>query len=182
MHRVGNAMFQIAIGMAAATILVLTPRSTAATGNTLTIGATSGSRGAQVTFSVTFQAPGSSIVAGTTNDISYDPINTPVLSDAAGKPLCAASQALINLNKPVSFAFLPNGCSGSACNALRAIVSDSNGVLIPSGTILFTCTSAISQTASVGIYTLAGSNAQGSSADGFPILIATINDQITITN
>ncbi len=92
-------------------------------------------------------------VAGTQNDIGFDSINTPIAAFANGRPDCGVNP---DIGKgAASFAFLPSGCSGGGCTAMRAIVfSTDNSAPIEDGAALYTCTISIAPTARTGVYPL----------------------------
>ena len=121
------------------------------------LGVVAGSAGAQVTFGATLLAMGQS-VAGTQNDISFNPL-TPIVS-------CHPNLAI---NKgATSFAFLPNGCMvGVDCTGVRtAVLALDNLNAIPNGSTLYTCTVAISPSAPDGIYPLLTGNLVASTPGG----------------
>ncbi len=71
-------------------------------------------------FDVSFYSD--SIIAFTTGvqvDVGYDSQFTPVAAKADGTPDCTPNPAT---GKDMSFNFLPNGCSGSGCASIRAVV------------------------------------------------------------
>jgi hypothetical protein len=111
------------------------------------------SAGEQLTIDVglaTWNGP--ALVAGTQNDVVFDPINAPIRANADGRPDCAVNP---NINKTgTAFAFQPSGCHGTDCAAVRAIVlSFSNSDPIPSGP-LYTCQVAIAPQAAAAAYPL----------------------------
>jgi len=118
----------------------------AAQAQTLIVSNASGEPGLSATFTVTLSSGGTS-VAGTQNDIAFDPANIPVAAKANGKPNCTVNA---DIDKgATSFAFRPNGCSGTACTSIRALVLSTDNVdAIPDGSVLYTCTVNIASTAS----------------------------------
>ena len=169
----------VAIVIAAFALLLL--RRADAVGTTITLGAVSGTRGAQVLFGVTFQTPSAYGIA-TENDIYFNAVNTPILVGAGGKPSCNGSAALAGLNKSAAFSFLPSGCTGTACTTVRALVQDSGaGAPIPPGTTLYTCSAQIAATAPPGIYPLTAANVSVSTPEGEPEVAGGISGQITVT-
>ncbi len=153
------------------------PSAAEASGTTVTVGATSGHRGAVVSFSVSLQVSGN--IVASQNDIGFDSSNTPIRI-ASGKPDCTASPAMSSLGKSVSFVFLPHNCSGTGCNAVRAIINDNSGTDIPSGTTLYTCNIQISSSAPLGIYTLTAAAVSAAAPNGAKALVSGINGQVTV--
>jgi hypothetical protein len=94
------------------------------------------SPGTQVSVTATLHTNGA-LVAGTQNDISFD-LQAPIAANANGKPDCAVN---FDINKGATFfAFRPNGCSGTTCTTIRALVlSTDNTDQIPDGSVLYTC-------------------------------------------
>ena len=125
------------------------------------IGTASGRPGDTVTFGVTLF--GSETVAGTQNDIIFDP-DTPVLSNASGRPDCTVNPAIGK--DETSFSFEPAGCLAGACTGVRVLVLDlSNVDPIPAGALLYTCRASIAPTTVENHY-LACRNAGASDPDG----------------
>ncbi len=89
---------------------------------------------------------------GTQNDIGFDGTNTPILARSDGdSPDCVG---LLSSNL-AQFAFLPQGCTGSDCNGVRASVSALNGAsLIPEHASLYSCRVTIAPNAAPGTYPL----------------------------
>jgi len=93
-------------------------------------------------------------VAGTQNDITYDPKQLAIAQTSAGKPDCHANSQLGK--EGTAFNFQPPGCHGTSCNSVRALVlSLSNVDAIPSGSALYTCSVQIAPTAHAGTERLA---------------------------
>jgi len=100
-------------------------------------------------------AAGGAQIAGTQSDITF-PTNAVIAAKATGKPNCTVNP---DINKgATSFAFRPNGCSGAACTAVRALVlATDNTDPIPDGSVLFTCVIAVDASASGTLdYTFSG--------------------------
>jgi hypothetical protein len=96
--------------------------------------------------SVTLSA-GTAQVAGTQSTLTSDNRNATLNLKANGKPDCAVNPA-INKNGTM-FSNQPPGCSGSACNAVKALVlALDNTDVIPDGAVLYTCNVNIAATAS----------------------------------
>ena len=71
-------------------------------------------------------------------DIGYDSEHAPIAADSLGNPDCTANPAAGKSD--TSFAFLPAGCSGLGCTAVRATVrSLTDPSPIPQDVDLFTC-------------------------------------------
>lgn len=148
----------------AATLTPAASRGTYAA--SIDVGSASGAAGQQVTFEVTLSTMGKE-VAGSQNDINFDPINTPIASRTSGKPDCTVNA---NINKDATlFGFRPPGCSTGAgtCNAVRVLViADDNVEAIPDGSVLYTCRVNISDTAVLGRYALSTSGLSLSDSSG----------------
>jgi len=107
------------------------------------------------------------------NEIYFDP-NTPIIARADGRPSCTVIAPGKNRDADAvpspSFTFLPNGCQGSNCHGIRAlIVSFHNLDPIPDGTV-YTCKVHISQNAPLGAYPLQIYNVQGGVSTADPVL------------
>ena len=118
-------------------------------------------------------------VAGTQNDIAFDSINTSIAARPNGKPDCRANA---DIDKgATSFAFLPSGCSGSACTAVRAVVFATDNVApIADGEVLYTCTVHIAATAPLGVYPLSISGIVLSTPDGGRVSAATTSLSVVL--
>ena len=104
-------------------------------------------------------------LAGTQNDIAFDGSSISIAARPNGKPDCHVNADIDK--EATSFAFLPNGCSGSACTAVRAIVFATDNVApIADGAVLYTCTVHISAAAPSGVYPLLISGIVLSTPDG----------------
>jgi hypothetical protein len=157
------------------------PRAAAAE-VTIEVGSAAGRRGEIVVISVRLQTDGEP-VAGTQNDIDYDPRWVSFAALADGTPDCSANSSL---NKEASaFAFRPRGCDplGGDCRAVRAIVlSFQNIDAIPAGSILYSCRVEILEQAPLGEQRLSnhlvlwapppGGDRAGNAADGFVTVLA----------
>lgn len=147
---------------------------------TITVGSTRGARRQLVTFAVTLQTT-STDLPGLQADISFDRVNTPIGVNSSGGPDCTASSTLTGLGAGVSFVFLPSGCAGSACNAVRAVVMNTNaGASIPTGSILYTCNIRIGMSAANGIYPLDISGIVVSSGAGARAVVSGVDGQVTV--
>ena len=116
------------------------------------IGTASGALGQQVSFAVMLHT-GSAQVAGAQNDIAFDGINIRIAAKANGHPDCTVNA---DINKgATSFAFRPNGCTGTACTSIRALVLATDNVdPIADGSVLYTCTANVAAGAADGQYPL----------------------------
>ena len=131
------------------------------------LGTATGNPGVQVTFDAILNTAGATV--GTAqNDITFDSLNAPIASDLHGEPDCFVNLAL---GKPPSFSFLPNKCTGTACNVVRAALLDFSLVInpIPDGSILYTCSVNIAAGANPGEYPLTISRVVLSDPNGTPV-------------
>ncbi len=103
----------------------------------IVLGSASARTGETTTITATLQSGGAKI-AGTQNDISFDPKAVSVVRKANGRPDC---QPNARLNKEgTAFNFLPPHCAPGACDSMRVLVlSLSNVDPIPDGSVLYTC-------------------------------------------
>ncbi|HYC22008.1 MAG TPA: hypothetical protein VEI94_04865 [Candidatus Bathyarchaeia archaeon] len=116
------------------------------------VGSVTGAPATQVTFDVSLAADGAS-VASMQNDTAFDPVQTPIAS-VGGLPDCTVNSAT---GKTAFFVFLPNGCSGTACTSIRALlVSFTDANPIPDGA-LYSCNVDISASAPPASYPLTAS-------------------------
>lgn len=92
---------------------------------------------------------GGARVAGTQNDIGFDPRQIAIARKSNGKPDCAANGAIGK--EGTAFSFQPPGCSGAACTGIRALVLSLSSVdPIANGSVLYTCTVQVAAGASAG--------------------------------
>jgi hypothetical protein len=127
-------------------------REAAKTGRT-TLGLTSaqGKRGDVVSVSAKLGAGGARI-AGTQNDIVFDPTQIAVARDASGRPACTANRQV--QKDATAFSFVPKDC-GNNCTTVRALVlSLSNVDPIADGSVLYTCRVQIRPEAASGTHRL----------------------------
>jgi len=127
------------------------PAPAAATGGgpNLALSGARGEPGSTVTVTATLNTGGASI-AGTQNDIVYDPTQVVIAQTAAGKPDCRPNQQIGK--EGTAFNFLPPGCHGDGCTSMRALVlSLSNVQPIPNGSALYSCRVQIMKGAKPGI-------------------------------
>lgn len=121
---------------------------------TLLLSRTGGNIGDIVQMIATLKTLGQA-VSGIENIINFDSV-TPILANAFGKPDCEVNPAI---NKADTlFEFLPQGCAGSGCTQVRAIVrSLSNVAAIADGAQLYSCKLKIASKATSGIHQLIAS-------------------------
>ena len=104
--------------------------------------------GGTATVTATLQTGGANI-AGTQNDISFDPRQVSIARKANGRPDCRANSALGK--EGTAFNFLPKNCAPGSCDNMRALVlSLSNVGPIADGSVLYTCTVEVGSDASSG--------------------------------
>ncbi len=101
----------------------------------------------------TYLQSAGAVVVGTQNDITFDSRNVPVAAQVDGRPDCFVNPEIDKA--AASFAFVPAGCSGTACTSVRAVVlSTANNDPIPDGSMLYTCFLDIAAAAPAGKYPL----------------------------
>jgi hypothetical protein len=144
---------------------------------TIVIGSVTGAAGSFVPLDVTLQTAVE--VAGTQNDITF-PSVAGVAAGSDGSPLCSVNP---DIDKgDTSFAFQPPGCTpGTDCTAVRALVlSISNVKAIPNGSVLYTCTIAVSESAANGTYPLVCSNAGATDPGGNALVTACVDGSVIV--
>ena len=119
----------------------------------IALSSASGAAGQTVKIAATMRS-GSEKLAGTQNDIGFDPHQVAFAATSNGKPDCSANAAIGK--EGTAFSFLPAGCQkGGTCTSVRALVlSLSNVDPIPDGALLYTCTVRIAADASPGAHAL----------------------------
>lgn len=118
---------------------------------TLELSAAQGQRGTVVSVSATLNG-GRGRIAGTQNDIVFDPAQIAIARETNGKPACAANKQL--QKDATAFSFVPKDC-GNNCTTVRALVlSLSNVAPIPDGSVLYTCRVQIRPEAASGTHRL----------------------------
>jgi hypothetical protein len=132
---------------------------------TLTLDSAQGAPGDTVSVAVKLSTGGAGI-AGTQNDIVFDPKQVSVPATAKGKPDCAANRQLGK--EGTAFSFVPANCRpGTDCTAVRALVlSLSNVDAIPNGSTLYTCRVRVAAQASPGTQKLSVTRVGFSSPSG----------------
>jgi hypothetical protein len=123
-------------------------REAAKTGKTtLGLSSAQGKRGDAVSISAKL-ATGGARIAGTQNDIVFDPTQIAIARDGSGQPACTANRQL--KKDATAFSFVPKDC-GNNCTTVRALVlSLSNVEAIPDGSVLYTCRVQIRPEAAAG--------------------------------
>lgn len=95
---------------------------------------------------------GGSRIAGTQNDIVFDPGQVSVARDSRGNPDCSANRSI--KKDATAFSFVPKNC-GNNCTTVRALVLALNNVdPIPNGSTLYTCRVRIADRATAGAHQL----------------------------
>src|SRR5262249_28717656 len=116
------------------------------------------------------------MIAGTQNDITF-PAGGPVKDAGDGTPDCTVNSAI--KKGGTSFAFLPSGCSGTACTGLRALVLALNNTLpIPNGSVLYTCNLNVTATTGTLTYIIEGNNVGGSDSAGNSVDVVGVNGSL----
>jgi hypothetical protein len=167
------AAFLLPIAVSGAGLVVLSTRVTAgvlpAEGSApgLHVSTAMGAPGQLVGFEVALSTGGAAI-AGTQNDLVFDPLNAPVAADVHGRPSCSVNSAIGKDGS--TFAFEPAGCVGSRCTGIRALIfSVQDSAPIADGSVLYTCAVAIAAQALPGSYALTLSKLVLSDPLGNPI-------------
>ena len=114
----------------------------------ITLSSASAGQGGTATITATLQTGGAKI-AGTQNDIVFDPKSVAIVRKANGKPDCRANTALGK--EGTAFNFVPAKCAPGSCDTVRALVlSLSNVDPIADGSVLYSCTVEVVPGASAG--------------------------------
>jgi hypothetical protein len=115
-------------------------------GPALIVDIVNASPGQQVALGVTLFAGGDQ-VAGTQSTLTFDNTNVTLNLKSNGKADCTVNP---DIDKGgTAFALQPPGCSGSTCNAVKALVlALDNTDVIPDGSVLYTCNVNVAATAS----------------------------------
>ena len=143
--------------------------------STIIINSATGLAGSTVTFTVSLQT--TVMVAGTQNDITFDP-QARIAANDDGSPKCTVNP---DITKPgTSFAFLPADCTGTECTAVRALVlALDNTNSIPNGSVLYSCEAAIAADAT-GSHPLTCSNPGAGDPDGKRLGVDCTSGTITV--
>jgi hypothetical protein len=140
-------------------------------------GTSTGAPGTAVSFAVQLQTGGLA-VGSTQNDVTFDPLHTPIRALPSGDPDCTLTPGI---GTPISdFSFQPSGCAGSACTAVRAIVF-SLLMPIPDG-VLYTCTVDIAADTPSGSYPMVISDATAASPTGDPLPTSGSGGAVVVTS
>jgi hypothetical protein len=175
---------QIDIECADGEIAVLigdTPTPTPDLHGAVRIGRARGAPGATVLVDVTLDVDEGVEIAGTENDLLFDPSHIAVAATADGEPDCAVNPEIAKEN--TAFGFHPPGCGGDIpCTGVRAIVVSFDNVdPIPSGTPLYTCSVSIAPDVVPGTaYGLACVEGLASDANGIAVGIECIDGAIEV--
>ena len=142
----------------------------------LLLNSPSGRPGDSVELHVTLATRGAA-VAGVQLDVSFDPY-TAIAARGDGRPDCESNP---DIDKDVSSAFLPPGCSGDGCRGARLLVlSLENTDAIADGSVLLSCRIAIAADAPPGTYPLATSDAGSSTPDGEALDTESVAGSVTV--
>lgn len=144
----------------------------------LVLGHSSGSVGDIVTLVAALHTLGQAIDR-IENVLSFDPATTPILSRTNGKPNCSANPVVNPAS--VLFEFLPQGCSGTACNQVRAVI-DSLQDLGPllDGVSLFTCKVGINPGTAAGVYNIVVSALEAFDIEDLLVEFTSVVGQISV--
>jgi len=144
----------------------------------LMLSSNQGRPGEAVNVTATLTTAGASI-AGTQNDIGFDPTQISVAAKANGKPDCTPNRELGK--EGTAFSFLPPRCQKQTCSGVRALVlSLSNVAPIANNSILYTCKVAIAPQATAGSHQLSVSNAGFSNPTGQSIVGSSVGGTISV--
>lgn len=148
-------------GIVAVALIAVSSSGTARADVVIAGGTSSGAPGTAVGFPVLLHTGGAT-VGSTQNDLTFDPLHTPIRALPSGDPDCTVGSAI---TAPIAdFSFEPPGCTGAACTGVSAIVF-SLLAPIPDGAVLYTCTVDIAAGAS-GTYPMVIGNASSASPTG----------------
>jgi hypothetical protein len=140
-------------------------------------GTSTGAPGAPVSFPVVLDTGGAS-VGSTQNDLTFDPLHTPIRALPSGDPDCTVNPAI---GAPISdFSFEPSGCTGAACTGVSAIVF-SLLTPIPDG-VLYTCTVDIATDAPPATYPMVIGNATSASPVGDSLPTSGSDGAVVVTS
>jgi hypothetical protein len=131
---------------------------------------TCGHPGTSVWFSVWLN-PQTKSIAAIQNDITFNSTNTPI----------GTCQIAEGVNKSLSLAYLPNGCSGTGCNGIRVIIlsmSDSNAL---GNGVLYQCRVDIPANATPGGYAFIVSNVAASDPLANPQSVSATSGGVQVT-
>jgi hypothetical protein len=145
-------------------------------GAVITIGTVTGAVGDFQSLDVTLNTGVD--VGSTQNAINFPP-QAAITAGSDGNPICAVNSAI---DKTGTFVFQPAGCTvGSSCTAVLATIADTGSKSsIPSGSRLYTCQVAISETAEDGTYPLTCSNASAQDPNGGSVLTSCVDGSVVV--
>ena len=156
-------------------------RGASASGKPAVVLSTVPGRPAQVVaVTATLNSAGASI-AGTQNDIGFDPKQVVIAATPDGRPDCAPNAQLGK--EGTAFSFLPQGCNAATgqCTSVRALVlSLSNVKPIANGSTLYTCKVRIAPQATPGTHTLSLARVAFSSPTGQAIDGGGVDGVVTV--
>jgi len=133
--------------------------------------------GEQGTVTATLRTVGRAI-AGVENVIGFGAF-VRIAARPNGRPDCSVNPDIDR--SATSFAFQPNGCSGQACTALKAIVlSFDNRDPLPDGAQLYSCRIAVAADAVPGRYPLRVTEAGASSPDGVAVELTGVDGEVNV--
>jgi len=140
-------------------------------------GTASGARGETVSIDVSLGARREA-VAGVQNDLRLSS-HLRVATRPDGRPDCAVNP---DIGKPASaFVFLPSGCRGRDCTAVRALVLSLDDVEpIADGARLYTCAVTIGPRAPLGELVLAFEGVSASTAEGVDVAIGAVDPRVIV--
>lgn len=137
----------------------------------LDLGTATGSPGDTVAVTATLHTAGAAVVI-TENEITFDTLNVPIVSQPGLKPDCTVTPALLRQRIQGLFLFRPLGCDGTDCTMVLAFIFpeiSGSRTTIPDGSDLYTCNVAISPDAVPGEYSLAVSGIVLKDPNGVPL-------------
>lgn len=144
---------------------------------TLVLSHIDGRAGQIINLAATLFTQGAS-VANIENLISFDSLITPIQAKADGTPDCSVNPLLDKANS--LFQFLPEGCRGSACTQVRAVIASlSNAAAIANGAQVYTCKVRIA-TDVTGIYQLVVTALKGLDANFSSINLNAIAGEVGV--
>lgn len=145
----------------------------------LDIASSSGHPGDRLTVEFRLRTEGATI-AGLAADTAFFPAAR-IAARPNGKPDCAFG-ADPNFAGYSGVAFLPPGCTGDSCTAMRAVLITTETVPIPDGTLLMSCAVQIAADAAPGVYPLSLSRLDASTPYGEPVPLAAKPGAVSVTD
>jgi hypothetical protein len=131
----------------------------------LLVGSVEGSPGEDVSLEVVLRT-GSFAISSASNELTFDPLNTPFAALSNGTPDCLAAAGLGS-----AFRFRPTDCEGSECTRVFASVLPLTFPFNPiaDGTVIYRCRVSIPLDADLGTYPVVISNVIVGDLQGNPI-------------